>query len=131
MDIYLKVTAGIIVAVIAGLVLSRQSADLSLLLTIGVCCLVIVGAFSYLQPVMDFLKRLAEVGNISNDLLGILLKVAGIGMISQITEFICTDAGNRTMVKALQIMTAAVILCLCVPILEQMLTLIEKVMGEI
>ena len=120
MDIYLKVTAGIMVAVIAGLVLSRQSADLSLLLTIGVCCMVIVGAFSYLQPVMDFMKRLAEVGNISNDLLGILLKVAGIGMISQIT-----------MVKALQIMTAAVILCLCVPILEQMLTLIEKVMGEI
>jgi len=131
MDIFLKVTAAILVAVIIGLVLSRQSADLSLLLTIGVCCMVIVGAFTYLQPILEFMRRIVEVGQVSNELMEILLKVTGIGLISQITEFICTDAGNRSMAKALQILATSVILCISVPVLEQMLVLIEKVMGEV
>lgn len=131
MDIYIKVAAGILITSVVGLILSKENPDLSLLLTLLVCCMVVISAISYLIPVTDFLKRLVNVGNLNNDLLNILLKVAGIGFISQIAEFICVDAGNRALQKALQMITTSVILFISVPLMEQILSLIEKILGEV
>lgn len=131
MDIFLKVTVGILLTAILNLVLSKQGADISLLLTIAVCCMVIVAALTYLSPVLDFARRLIEIGGLDHELLNVLLKVVGIGLISQIAGFVCSDAGNQTLAKALQILTTAVILCISVPVLEEMLSLIETVLGEV
>ena len=131
MTIFIKVTSCVLITAILCLVVSRHSADLSLLLTICVCCMVIISAFSYLTPVFDFARRLIDVGKLNHELLNVLLKVVGIGLVSQIAGLICADSGNQSLGKALQIMTTAVILCICVPILEEMLTLIETVLGEI
>ena len=131
MDIYLKVTASILIAAIMTLVLSKQSKDISLLLTIAVSCLVLVAAFSYLHPVLDFAYRIIELGEANSELFDIILKSVGIGLISQIAGLVCVDAGNQSLAKALQIMTIVVILCLSVPILEQMLLLLETIMGEL
>ena len=131
MDIYLKMTASVLITAIITLVLSKQSKDISLLLTIAVSSLVLVSAFSYLHPILDFAQRIIELGDVNTDLFNIILKSVGIGLISQIAGVVCVDAGNQSLAKVLQIMTIVVILCLSVPILEQMLLLLEKIMGEI
>lgn len=131
MDIYLKVTAGILMTAILSIVLSKQGADISLLLTICVCSMVILATSVYFKPILEFANRLIEVGQLNDALLEVLLKVVGIGLISQIAGFICVDAGNQSLGKALQILTTAVILCISVPLLEEMLSLIESVLGEI
>ena len=131
MSVFIKVTAVILITTVLCLVLSKHSADISLLLSIGVCCMVIVSALSYIMPVLDFARRLMEVGKLNNELLNILLKTVGIGLVSQIAGFICADAGNQSMGKVLQIMTTAAILCISLPVLEEMLSLIEAVLGEV
>lgn len=131
MDIFLKVTAGILITAILSLVLSRNGTDMGLLLTICVCSMVIFAAFSYLEPVFAFAQRLIQIGQLSSELLNILLKVVGIGLISQIAGLICTDAGNQSLGKALQIVTTAIILCISIPLLEEILSLLETVLGEI
>lgn len=131
MDLYLKVTAGILITAILSIVLSKQGADISLLLTICVCCMVILAASVYFKPILDFTDRLVHVGKLNDSLLVLLLKVAGIGLISQIAGFVCTDAGNQSLGKALQIITTAVILCISVPLLEELFRLIEAVLGVI
>lgn len=131
MDIFLKAIAGILVTVILTLTLSKHGADISLLLVIAVCCMVIAGTLSYFQPVLAFARRLIEIGNLNIELLDVVVRVVGIGMISQVAVLICSDSGNQALGKALQIMTIAVILCLSIPVLEQMLSLIETVMGEV
>lgn len=130
MDIFLKITAGILISAILSLVLSRQFADMSLLLTICVCSMAVLALTSYLQPVLEFAKRLIQLGRLNNALLEVLLKVVGIGLISQITALICADAGNQSLGKVLQIITTAVVLCISVPLLEEILSLIETVLGE-
>ena len=131
MDVFFKVTAGILVATILCVVLSKQGADISILMTITVCCMVISAAFSYISPVLDFLKKLSEVGRLDGTLLNVLMKATGIGLISQIAGFVCSDAGNQSLAKALQIMTTAVIFYISLPLLEEMLSLIELVLGKI
>lgn len=131
MDVFLKVTAGVLIAVILCLVLSNQRADLSLLLAICVCCMVMLSAASYLQPILLFANRLIQVGMLNDELLNVLLKVTGIGLVSQIAGLICSDAGNQSLGKALQILTTTVVLCVCVPLFEEILSLIEAILGEV
>lgn len=131
MEIFLKVTAGILVSSIFSLVLFRQNSAISLLLSICVCSMVLVAAGTYLRPIIDFMHRLVRVGQLNMERLHILLKVVGVGLISQITTLICTDAGYQSLGKALQVIAGAVILCICIPLLDEMLTLIETVLGEV
>lgn len=131
MDIFLKVMAVVLVTSILSLVLSKQSTDISMLLTIVVCCIVFGASAVYIEPILGFAYRLVELGDLNTSFLNIILKSVGIGMISQIATLICIDSGNQSLGKVLQIMTTAVILSLSVPILEQMLSLIETVLEEV
>lgn len=129
MDIFIKVTAGVLITAIFTLVLSKHGADISLLLTLCVCSMVVLAAATYLKPVLEFCQRLIRAGQLSNELLNVLFKVVGIGLISQVAGFICADAGNQSLGKALQIITTAVILCISVPLLEEILSLLETALG--
>lgn len=131
MDIFLKVTAGVIVAVILSLTLSKNGKDVALLLTISVCAIVMMTSLSYLIPVLEFGRRLMQLGQLNSDLLNVLFKVVGIGFISQFSVYICMDAGNHALGKTLQILTSAVILCISVPLLEEVIEVLEGILGEV
>ena len=131
MDIFLKVSAGILITAILCFVLSGQSKDIALLLSLFVCAISLVTALNYLKPVLEFTGTLIRIGNLSYEYLGILLKIVGIGVISQISVLVCQDAKNQSLAKVLEIVTTMVILCICVPLLEEIMTLIEAIMGEL
>ena len=131
MNIFLKVIAGVLIAAIITLVLSKQCQEISLLLTLCVSCLVITAMVSYLQPVLDFAQRLVEIGDLNRNLVNVLFRAVGICLLSEIAELVCVDAGNQTLSKILHIITSVVIICISIPLLEELLTLIEKALGNI
>lgn len=131
MEVFIKAIAAILITSILTLVLSKKGADISLLLTITVCCIVMTMSVSYIQPILDFAYHLIELGGLDVSLLQVILKTVGIGLISQIATFVCVDSGNQSLGKAVQIMTTAVILSISIPVLEQMLSLIEVLLGEV
>ena len=131
MDVFLKASAGVLVAVVLILTLSKQSKDISLLLTIAVCCMVIVGAVKYLQPVADFLKRLQQIGNLDTEIFSVLLKAVGIGLLAEFTSLVCTDAGNSSLGKATQLMATAAIVWISIPLLDKLIELIDNILGAI
>ena len=131
MDIFLKASAGIIIAVIMCLTLAKQGKDLSLLLTVVVCCVVATAAVAYLQPVIDFLRRLQTIGELDPDMFEVLLKATGIGLLAEIMNLICTDAGNASLGKALQILATAVILWMSIPMLNALIELIDNILGAV
>lgn len=131
MDIFIKAVAGVLVAAIVTLILAKQGKDFSVLLVICVCCMVTVTALGYLQKIMDFLNLLQIKGNLNKDLIAILLKSVGIGVLSEITGMICTDSGNAALGKVIQFLSASVILWLCIPLFTQLLELIESVLGAV
>jgi len=131
MDIFIKAAAGVLVAVVLILTLSKQGKDISLLLTIAVCCMVMLAAVTYIKPVADFLERLQMIGNLDGDIFKILLKAVGIGLLAEFTGLICTDAGNASLGKATQLMATAAILWISIPLLERLLELIDNILGAI
>lgn len=126
-----KAAAMILIAVVLGLAVGKREKDISVLLTMAVCCMTAMIAVSYLEPVLDFLWELESVGNIQKGFLGILLKAVGIALIAEVAGMICSDAGNGSLGKTLQMLGSVVILYLSMPIYNALLTLIREILGEL
>ena len=109
MSLFWKAAAAVLLAVVLGLSLGKQK-DIGVLLTMAVCCMVTMIAISYLEPVLDFLRELETLGDLQGDMLGILLKAVGIGLVSEIAGLVCTDAGNGSLGKTLQMLGSAVMM---------------------
>ena len=131
MNGFLQAAAGVLLAVIMVLALGKEGKQTAILLVLAVCGMVGILALGYLEPVVSFVRRLGVIGNVNNEMLSILLQVAGIGLIGEIASMICTDSGNASLGKILQILSAAVILRLALPLLEQLLDLLERVLGKV
>lgn len=131
MDVFLKTAAAVLVTVVLYLTVSKQGKDISVLITVAGCCFILFAVMSYLKPIVAFIEKLKTIGGLDSDLVHVLLKAVGIGLISEITGLICTDAGNASLGKTLQILSGAVILWISLPIFEQLLELLENILGAI
>lgn len=131
MDIFIKATAGILVALVLCLSLSKQGKDISLLLTIAVCCMIVAAAISCLEPVVAFIDKLQSIGQLDSQMIQILLKAVGIGLLAEVTGLICADVGNAAMGKTLQILATAAILWMSIPLLNELIELIDGILGAL
>lgn len=131
MDLFIRAASAILLTVILFLILGKQGRETGALLVIVVCCMVTGIALRYLEPVWEFLKRLEALGNLNGEMVGTLFKVVGIGMLSEITAMVCADAGSASLGKALQLLSSAVILWLCIPFFTALMDLIQEILGGI
>lgn len=128
MNTFLKVIAGVLVAVLLSLTLSKQAKDYSFLLILVISCMVMAAAVEYLKPVFHFFWELEDIAKLDNGMLKTLLKAVGIGLLSEVTSLICTDAGNAALGKIVQYLASAVVLCISIPLFTSLLELIKSIL---
>ncbi len=131
MDGFLRCCAAVLLSLIMILTLGGKGKDISALLGLLVCAMILMMAMRYLEPVLEFIQTLSKVGNLNQNLTSILLKAVGIGLISEITCLICSDAGNASLGKTLQILSTSVILWLSIPLFTMVLELVQGLLGEL
>lgn len=131
MGIYLKACGAVLLTVILILALGNQCRDLSVVLLAAVCCMVALAAMEYIGPVLSLIDRLEQLGNLNGPMVKTLLKAAGIGLVSEISALICTDAGSSSLGKAIQLLGSAVILWMSVPLFTMLLDLLQQILGEL
>ena len=131
MELFWKAAALSLIAGILSLTLKKQDKEYSLLVSIAACLMVTAITVTYLKPVFSFLSELEALGDLRADMLSILIKALGIAWASEISSMICTDAGNASLSKAIQLLGGAVILYLSVPMFSTLMDLIQKIVGEL
>ena len=131
MEPFWKAAALALIAGVLSLTLKDQDKEYAVLLSIAACLMVTAITVTYLNPVFAFLKELETLGDLRGDMLAILIKALGVGLASEIASMICTDAGNASLTKAIQLLGGAVILYLSVPMFSALIDLIQKIVGEL
>ena len=131
MQTFLKAIAGIIVGLLLWICLSKHNKEYATILTIVVCVAVLSVVITFLQPLIGFVEQLQNITNVDTDLITIVLKVVGVGILSEYVALVCKDSGNESMGKALQILSSIVVLWLSIPVFEKLLTLIDEILGSI
>ena len=127
----MKAAGAVLITSLAGLALGKDASQFKSLLALGCCALVLLLGTSFLQPVMDFLRELEDLGGMNPELVRILMKVTGICITAQFAGMVCTEAGNGSLAKALEILAAIVILWLSIPVFRGLLSLIQGILGGI
>lgn len=131
MSLFFKACSGALISVIFTLFVGKSSNGIGTMVGIAACCGVIWITVSYLSPVVDFLRQLKEYADLDKNSLSILLKAVGIGLIGEIANLICSDMGNASLGKSLQILSTSVILWLSIPLFSTILELIGQIMEAI
>ena len=131
MAVFWKLCGGVLLTVVLVLAVGKQERDIAMVLTMAVCCLTAMAAVQLLSPVMDFLLQLERLTGLGNGVLKHLLKIVGIGLVTEVAGLICQDAGNASLGKSLQLLGTAMILQLSLPIFQTLLDLIQSILGEL
>lgn len=131
MEIFIQSTAMIFLTIVLSIVLERQGKEFSLLLTLIVCCILAGIAVGFLTPVIELIRQLQAMARLDGQLLQVLLKAVGIGMVGEIATMICNDSGNSALGKVLQLVTTSVILWLSIPLLQRLLELLQEILGDV
>ncbi len=131
MDMFLRGCSAVLIAVILILTVGKDRKEFATALSIVVCAMTALMATEYLRPVFDFIRQLKELGNLDSDMVKVLLKAVGIGMLCEIAVLICDDAGNGSLGKTLQYLGTAVILWLSLPLFTMLLELLQRILGEL
>lgn len=129
MALYWKTAAAVLLAVVLILTLRRQ--EMGLLLGMMVCVMAAVAAVEYLGPVIRLVESLEALGELDGEMIAILLKAVGIGLVTEIAGMVCVDSGNGSMGKALQLLGTAVILWMSIPLFTMLLELIQEIIGDL
>ena len=128
-EAFWKAVAVILLTIVFGTALGKTEKDISVVLTIAACCIVMVIAMQYLSDVVAFLWQLGNWSGYQNPFLGTLLKISGVALTTELTGLIGLDAGNSALGKAIQILGNAVILFLSLPLFESFFTMVQEIMG--
>ena len=131
MNVFLRAIAGVLIALILWISLGKQNKDFSTLLTLLVCVMIFVASVAFLRPLMQFINKIQYLGELDSDLVSVVLKSVGIGILGEISAQICKDAGNESMGKVLQFLSTTVVLWISIPVFEKLLTLLDNVLGSL
>jgi len=129
MEAFWKAAAVMILTVILGVTIGKAEKDISIVLTVAACCIVVMVAMQYLSEVVGFLWALGNSSDYQNPFMGTLLKISGVALMTELTGLISSDAGNNSLGKAMQILGNAVILFLSLPLFEAFFSIIQEIMG--
>ncbi len=131
MGIFLKACGAVLIAVILVLIVGKSSKDIAMVLTALVCCMVALTAMEYIRPILDFLTKLESLGGLDHNIIRILLKVAGIGLITEICSLVCADSGSASLGKVMKFLGSSVMIWLSLPLYAMLIELLQRILGAI
>ena len=131
MGTFLGACGAILLAVILIGNLNGCRKDMAALLSLAVCVMVALVALEYVRPVLDFVTELEHLGDLDTHMVQILLKLLGIGLVSEIAVLTCNDSGNASLGKSLQMLTMMVMLYHAVPLYRSLIAMLQEIMGQL
>ena len=125
MDVFLKTTVTIVIALIFLTVIPNNSRDFSVLVGLAACIGIATATHYFLEPILTFVSSLQTDIAVNNQILQIILKASGVAILSEFLTLFCSDTGNAAMGKAVQLLGTTVILWLSLPLFTTLLELVN------
>lgn len=127
MEIF-KVVGIAITAVVISLILKRDRPEISLL--VGICAgiLILLGVLSSMTGVIEVFDDLIYKTGVDEELFSGVLKIIGIGYLTEYTSQICTDYGQNSLSEKVQLSGKISIFLMSVPIIKELVSVISSLL---
>lgn len=128
MEFFLQAIAWAVLGALAALVLKTQGGHFSSLVTLGCVCGIFFLVARLLEPVLDLLDALRLASGIHAEYVTILLKIAGVGVLTEIAQGVCEDSGQGSLGKMVRFAGSVTGFYLAIPLLQRALELIQEIL---
>ena len=128
MDVLKICIIGIASAALA-LVLRQHRPEYALMVTIAAAVLILFIVADHLSQAADVLLSLGEKTGISDEMLSSVLKIIGVGYITEFSAGICEDSGNKSIGDKISLGGKVLILVVALPVLSAVIDIISKLIN--
>lgn len=125
MDLF-KILAIAILTCIATLIVKQVKPDFATLVAIAGGVVILLFLIDYLKDIVNVFQSLLDKANLSPSLFSVVLKIIGIGYLTEFTANICSDSGSSSLASKVELAGKIIILFLALPIITN---LIEIIIG--
>jgi len=125
MESIIKVAVLAAVGASVGLAIKKSNADLAILLTIALACVILGFAMEALSEIADFMRETAEAAGVSSSVLTIVLKVTGIAITTNLASDVFRDAQQTSAASAAQLCGTCAALCTAIPLMRAVFEMIN------
>ena len=125
MDLF-KILAIALLTCIATLIVRQVKPDFATLVAISGGVVILLFLIDYLEQILGAFNGLIEKTNLSPSLFSTILKIIGIGYLTEFTANICSDSGISSLASKVELAGKVIILFIALPIINN---LIDIIMG--
>ena len=123
MEIFKIAAIGIIAALLIGF-LRESKPEIALIVSLAAGALILIFVVDYLVQAFQVFEILMEKSGIDKDLIGAIIKIVGIGYITEFAANICLDSNNKAIADKIQFGGKVLILVISLPLLNAMIDII-------
>ena len=127
LDIF-KILAIALITCLATLIVKQVKPDFASLVTLAGGILILLMLIDYINQVFQVLNYIVEKTNLSPGLFGIVLKIIGIGYLTEFTANICSDSGSTSLANKVLLAGKIIILVMALPILTNIIDIIIDIL---
>ena len=130
MDTLYKIISIAIITCVACLIVRPIRADFAIFISIVGGIIVLFYSVSYLSQIFDVFNNIFNISGINTSLYSIILKVIGIGYLTEFTAGICNDTGNSSLGDKVLLGGKIVILFMAIPIVTSILQIVVELLPR-
>ena len=123
-----KVIGLALITTIAVIVVKQVKPEMAIFVGLAGTIIVFLYIIDLLEQVFDLFNYILEVTNINNEMFTILLKIVGVGYITEIGANICSDSGNSAIATKVQLAGKLIIFVLAIPIITNLVEMITELL---
>lgn len=129
MDTMVRIAAIAVLAAVICVLMRRSEMTVALGMSVLTGLVILVLGLRFLQPIVSVVAQLEALSGLSKGVTKPLFKVVAIGILTQISESICTEAGEASLAKAVEISGTILAIYATLPLITSVLSLVEKLIG--
>ena len=123
MEIFKIAAIGIVCALLV-VVIKEHRPEIAMLISVICGIIILFYVVNYITEAVSAFQLLMDKSNIDQNLLGAILKIVGIGYITEFSASICEDSGNKGIADKIQFGGKVLILIISIPLLNAVIDII-------
>ena len=120
----IKVAAAAIAAAVCVVVVRRQAPELGLALAVCAGTVILLYCSGALTAAIELMDKLVEAGGLSRQVMGPVVKTAGIAIITRLAAEFCRDAKEGGLASAVELAGTALALVTVLPLMSAVVDLL-------
>ncbi|NLK18078.1 MAG: stage III sporulation protein AD [Clostridiales bacterium] len=127
MDI-LKICAIGLISAIFALTVKQYKPEVAILISVSAAVIILFMVADYLVEAVTVITQLSERAGVDDALLSSILKIIGVGYLTEFSASVCEDAGNKSIGEKISFAGKVIILVVALPVLSAVIDIISEML---